>query len=96
MNTDDVVQKTIEAESLGEDLGAASQTHGEVTNEHSDDIPAAAPVHLVTPITRSPVIHNNTFSLQLENVSDEIVTNNLEGNHESILSPIKKKNIRCQ
>ena len=29
--------------------------------------------------------------MQLENVSDEIVTNYLEGNHESVLSPIKEK-----
>jgi len=29
--------------------------------------------------------------MQLENVSDEIVTNDLEGKQESILSPIKEK-----
>ena len=48
---------------------------------------------MVTPISHSPAISNNTFSIQLENVSDEIARNDLEENQEHILSPIKEKKL---
>ena len=48
---------------------------------------------MVTPISHSPAITNNTFSIQLENVFDEIARNHLEENQEHILSPVKEKTL---
>jgi len=53
------------------------------------DIPAATSPHMVTPIHRSPVTFNNTFSMQLNNVTNEVVRNDLGGDHESFISPVK-------
>jgi hypothetical protein len=59
----------------------------------TDDIPVETQTTMVTPISHSPAINNNTFSIQLENVSDEIVRNDLEENLEHILSLIKEKTL---
>jgi hypothetical protein len=94
MNTEEPMQHTTKAalEVATLDLGTMSQAHGEEGNAHSDDIPAATS-HLVTPITCIHVTPINTFSMQLHNVSDDIVKNDLEGNHESILSSVKEKTL---
>jgi len=75
------------------DLGTTSQTDGEEGNAHFADIPAATSPHLVTPINRSPFTSNNTFSIQLNNVTDEVVRNDLGGDHESGISPVKEKTL---
>ena len=48
---------------------------------------------MVTPISHSLAITNNTFSKQLENVSDEIARNDLEENQEHILSLVKENTL---
>jgi len=48
---------------------------------------------VVTHTSHSPVIQNHNFSMQLENVSDDIVAHNLEGNTISVLSPVKNKTL---
>ncbi|KEH41033.1 DUF4283 domain protein [Medicago truncatula] len=96
MNSDIPVRKTLEAASLEAtlELGAASLSHGDEIINHTDDIPVEIQTTIVTPISHSPAINDNTFSIQLENVSDDIVRNDLKENEEHILSPIKEKNIR--
>lgn len=76
------------------ELGAASLSHGDEIINHIDDIPVEIQTTIVTPISHSPATNDNTFSIQLENVSDDIVRNDLKENEEHILSPIKEKNIR--
>jgi len=46
---------------------------------------------VVTDTSHTPVIINNTFSMQLENVSDEIVRYDVAENDEHILSPVREK-----
>lgn len=66
------------------------QTNGEEVNERSEDILVTTPIQLLTPINRSPVTPNNSFSLQLVNVIDEIARNDIGGDHESAFSPVKE------
>jgi hypothetical protein len=94
MNTEELVQHTIEAalEVATLDHGTTSQDHGEECNAHSDHIPATTS-HLVTLITCNPITLVNTFSMQLDNVSNEMVRNDMEGNHKFILSSVKEKTL---
>jgi len=48
---------------------------------------------MVTHISHNPAITNNTFSIQIENVSDEIARNDLEENQEHIFIPVKEKTL---
>jgi len=73
------------------EMDAASQSQGADIIDHKDDIPVITPTIMVTPISHSPAITNNTFNIQLENVFDEIARNHLEENQEHILSPVKEK-----
>jgi len=75
------------------EMDAASQSQGDDIIDHTDDILVLTTTIMVTPISHSPAITNNTFSIQLENVSDEIARNDLEENQEHILSPIKEKKL---
>lgn len=95
MNSDIPVQKTLEAVSLEAtlELSATSLSHGDEIINHTYDIPVETQTAMVTPISHSPTINGNTFSIQLENVSDEIVRNDLQENQEHILSPIKEKSL---
>jgi hypothetical protein len=43
---------------------------GDEIIDHTDDIPVETRTTMVTLISHSPAINNNTFSIQLENVSD--------------------------
>jgi len=94
-NSDIPVQIPLEAASLEAtlEMDVASQSQGDDNIYHTDDISAVTPTIMVTPISHSPAITNNTFSIQLENVSDEITRNDLEENQEQILSPIKEKTL---
>ncbi|KEH27899.1 hypothetical protein MTR_5g048840 [Medicago truncatula] len=87
------VQRPLEATSLEAtlEMDAASQSQGDNIIDHSDDIPVVTPTIMVTHISHSPAITNNTFSIQLENVSDEIARNDLAENQEHILSSVKEK-----
>ena len=62
-----------------------------ISDEVHDDIPVVTLTIMVTPISHNPAITNNTFSIQLENVSDEIVRDDLEENQEHILSQSRKQ-----
>jgi len=90
--TEDSIQQTTKATLVVPtiDLGTTSQTHGEEGNAHLMDIPATTSPHLVTPINRSPGTSNNTFSLQLNNVTNEVVRNDLGGDHGSVIYLVKE------
>jgi len=75
------------------EMDAVSQSQGADIIDHTDDIPVITPTIMVTPISHSPAITNNTFGKQLENVSDEIARNDLEENQKHILSPVKEKTL---
>jgi hypothetical protein len=51
------------------------------------------PTPMVITTSHSPVIHSNTFSMPIENVSDELIVNDLERNHMPVLSSVKKTNL---
>ena len=79
--------------------------HEEEILDHIDAIPAAnqganrtdtlggTPSLVVTHTSHSLVLHNHNFSMQLENVSDDIVAHNLEENTIFVLSPVKNKTL---
>jgi hypothetical protein len=94
-NSDISVQIPLEAASLEAtlEMDATSQSQGDNIIDHADDIPVVTPTIVVTPISHCPAITNNTFSIQLENESDEIARNDLEENQEHILSPVKEKTL---
>jgi len=75
------------------EMDASSQSQRDDIIDHTDDIPVVTPTIMVTPISYSLAITDNTFSIQLENVSDEIARNGLEENQEHILSPVKEKTL---
>jgi len=56
-------------------------------------MPATLPTPMVIPTSHSPILQNNTFSMPFENVSNELIPYDLEGNHMSVLSPVKKTNL---
>ena len=62
-----------------------------ISNEVHNDIPVVTPAIMVTPISHSPAITNNTFRIQLENVFDKIARDDLEENQEHILSQSRKQ-----
>lgn len=90
--TEESIQQTTKATLVVPtiDLGTTSQTHGEEGNVHLVDIPATTSPHLVTHINRSPGTSNDTFSLQLNNVTDEVVRNDLGRDHESVIYLVKE------
>jgi len=94
-NSDIPAQIPLEAASLEAtlEMDATSQSQGDDIIDHIDDIPVVTPTIMVTPISHSPAITNNTFSIQLENVSYEITRNDLEENQEHILSLVKEKTL---
>ena len=59
--------------------------------ERTSDIPADIPIQVVIPTSQNPIIQGNNFNVQLENVSDERISFDLEENHSSILSLVKIK-----
>jgi len=75
------------------EMDAASQSQGDDIIDHTDDIPVVTPSIMVTPVSHSLAITNNTFSIQLEDVSNEIVRNDLEEEQEHILSQVKEKTL---
>ena len=57
-------------------------------NQGADHTDRGTPSLMVNQNSHSLVIHNYNFSMQLDNVSDDIVANNLKGNVISVLSPV--------
>jgi len=95
-NSDIAVQIPLEVASNLEaslEMDVVSQSQGDDIIDHIDDILVVTPTIMVTPISHSHVVIDNTFSIQLENVSDEIARNDLEENQEHILSPVKEKTL---
>ena len=73
---------------------AQVQADHEVTQVRTPSAPSAPqPASPLITTSYSPVIHTTTFSMPIENVSDEVITNALERNHVPILSPVKKTNL---
>jgi len=99
------VQQSSEAKPLKDTLQLDNQNHEEEILDHIDatlaanqgedrsDTPGGIPSLVVTHTSHCPIIHNNNFSIQFENVSDDIVAHNLEGNTISVLSPLKNKTL---
>ena len=99
------VQQSSETEPLKDTLQLDNQNHEEQIFDHIDATPEAnqgadrtdtsgeIPSLVVTHTSHSLVIQNLNFSMQLENVSDDIVAHNLEGNTISVLSPVKNKTL---
>jgi len=92
MNKDIPLQITLEVIEGAARLGAAtSSVQGDDSVNHSEDISSSILTPVVTDTSHTRIIINNTFSMQLENVSDEIVRYDVAENHEHILSPVREK-----
>jgi len=97
------VQQSSETEPLKDTLQLDNQNLEEEMLDHIDATPAANqgadrtdtpegnPSLVVTHTFHSPIFQNHNVSMQLENVSDDIV--NLDGNTISVLSPVKNKTL---
>lgn len=77
-------------ESIADHSEAIPVEAQDINNDESTyAILAAIPTPLVITTSLSPVIQNNNLSMQLENVSDNIIPTDLEDHHSHILSPVK-------
>jgi len=65
----------------------------QATHVRTQALSAPQPTSPLITTSQSPVTHTNTFSMPIENVSNELITNDLERNHVPILSPVKKTNL---
>jgi len=78
----------------GEAIPIQEETHDaqeEVVPVRSEAVPTVLPTPMVT--SHIPVLQKNNFSMPLENVFDEIIENNIEGNYMPILSPVKNTHL---
>jgi len=76
----------------GEAIPIQDETHDTqegVVPVRSEAVPVVLPTPMVIPTSHILVLQMNNFIMPLENVSDEIIENNLEGNYMPILSPVK-------
>lgn len=94
------VQQSSEVETLKDTIQFDEQNRQEEiaapkANQGADrnNTPGGIPSPMVTHSSHRPVIHNHTFSMHLEKVSDDIIANNIEGNTIVVLSPVKNKTL---
>jgi len=80
----------------GEAIPIQEETHDaqeEVVPVRLEAVPAVLPTPMVIPTSHIPVLQKNNFSMSLENVSDELIENNLEGNYIPVLSPVRNTHL---
>jgi len=78
----------------GEAIPIQEETHDaqeEVVPVRSEAVPTVLPTPMVT--SHILVLQKNNSSMPLENVFDEIIENNIEGNYMPVLSPVKNTHL---